>query len=196
MNEGTISSLLRELGHVEPISITIISDIQSVIKVSKNTDLFELTTVLNGVVCWHNYQLCMAAMFGGRQTMMKTAMDQTTQQREHDKALEQEAELRREVEEQKHEFDQMMSKVALQMAELQALKTSFSQLSVPPTVIPSTTPSVQPTPEVVQMTTPASPSIVPHTLRPPKLPTYSGADPVPKGESTFEQWSHCQFAFR
>ena len=64
--------------------------------------------------------------------MMKTAMDRTTQQREHDKALEREAELRREVEEQKHEFDQMMSKVALQMAELQALKTSFSQFSVSP----------------------------------------------------------------
>ena len=65
MNEENISSLLRELGHVEPISISIISDIQSVIEVSKDIDLFELTTVLNGVVCWRNYQLCMAAMFGG-----------------------------------------------------------------------------------------------------------------------------------
>ena len=189
MNEENISSLLRELGHVEPISISIISDIQSVIEVSKDIDLFELTTVLNGVVCWRNYQLCMAAMFGGRQTMMKTAMDRTTQQREHDKALEREAELRREVEEQKHEFDRMMSKVALQMAELQALKTSFSQFSVSPTIVPSVAPSVQPIAEAIQATTPASPSVVPHTLRPPKLPTYSGADPVPKGESTFEQWS-------
>ena len=118
--------------------------------------------------------------------MMKTAMDQTTQQREHDKALERETELRREVEEQKHEFDRMMSKVALQMAELQALKTSFSQFSVSPTVVPSTTPSVQPTLETAPQVTTASPSVVPHTLQPPKLPTYSGADPVPKGESTFE----------
>ena len=119
MNEETITSLLREVGHVEPISISIINEIQSVIEVARDTDLFELTTVLNGVICWNNYQLCMAAMFGGRQTMMKTAMDTSTLQRQCERAQEKEAELRREAEEQKHEFDRMMSKVALQMAELQ-----------------------------------------------------------------------------
>ena len=43
--------------------------------------------------------------------------------------------------------------------------------------------------EVASLVSPASPSVMPPTLRPPKLPTYLGADPVPKRESTFEQWS-------
>ena len=173
VTERSVMALIKRVTNFTPIAVTIMNDIDSVIEFGKGARMFEVAQQLQALNEWDHYQVEVGAILATKDLLVDIVQEQDC--------------VRREAQRVNQFNEQLISEEKLYKVSIQDLLTRFEQqiqqIEVTSSKISSITgPGSVETPEVeseIRMKPP---------FKTPILTKFSGIEPVPKGEGSYEQF--------
>ena len=176
ITERSIMALVKRVTYYTPIVITIMNNVNSVVEFRKGARMFEVAQQLQALNEWDHYQVEVGTILA-----TKSMLVDIVQERDH---------VRREAQRINQFNEQLISEEKLYKANIQDLLTCFKQQIQWIEVMSSKISSLTGPPSPGSMETPEVESEIRMKLpfKTPILTKFSGIEPVPKAEGSYEQF--------
>ena len=176
ITERSLMALVKRVTNFTPIAVTIMNDIDSVIEFGKGARMFEVAQQLQALNEWDHYQVEVGAILATKDLLVDIV-----QEWDH---------VRREAQQVNQFNEKLISEEKLYKANIQDLLTCFEQQIQRIEVTSSKISSLTGPPSPGSVETPEVETEIRTKLpfKPPILTKFSGIEPVPKGEGSYEQF--------
>ena len=166
-----IARLFQEKTTYLPYDVTVVNSKHVLIDFVKGVPLVEVSREIHGTTSWGELPVHIGCVVSGRASLLNIVQEEELRRQQKEEVRTNLSEMKRE----REEYQQRLVDV------VQALKDEIQELKKKETVMPL---SGAPIGTVADPTG----KVVFKISKAPELPKFSGADPVPREEGSFEQW--------
>ena len=172
----TERSLMALVTNYTPIAITIMNDVDSVVEFRKGARMFKVAQQLQALNVWDHYQVEVGTILA-----TKSLLGDIVQERDHVRQEAQQVNQFNEqlISEEKHykaNIHDLLTHFEQQIQQIEVISSKISSLIGPPSPGSIETPDVEPETRTKPL------------FKTPILTKFSGIEPVPKGEGSYEQF--------
>ena len=176
ITERSLMALVKQVTNFTPISVMIMNDIDSVIEFGKGARMFEVAQQLQALNEWDHYQVEVGVILATKDLLVDIVQEQDHVQREAQRVNQFNEQLISEKKLYKANIQDLLTHFKQQIQWIEATSSRISSLTDPPSPESVETPEVE---SIIRMKPP---------FKTPILTKFSGIEPVPKGEGSYEQF--------
>ena len=176
--ERSLKSLVKQVTNVDPLAITIMNDVDSVLEFAKGVRIFEVAQLLHNVATWDKYNIEVGTLMSTKPQIVRLVRDKEQVREETKRAQQKQQTIIEEEKAYREDIQELLDRFENQVQRIEISHKS-SLVSGPSDPGPVQTPDIDVGSETSQR----------HKLfKQPVLPRFSGSTPVPKGEGSYEQY--------
>ena len=170
-SERVIYERVKELGGVDPLSVTVVSDREAVLEFEDQTPIVQLAQRIHGTNRWEGQTAELACLLSSRNTVMDVIKVREEGRVEKEK-------MHKEQDEYRAQIASLLERVNHQMERVESFQRGGLQSG------PSIPSGIETPREVESVTVKTTGKL----NKAPNLPFFSGIEPTPSNEGSLEQW--------
>ena len=164
-----LMNFIKERAGVQPLEISVMNDREVLVEFDKETPIAEIAGRLSGVGIWGETQVEVGSFVSNRVSLLHMSRDRNDREWQQEGFHRQVRDLRRDQEGYQNQLVEVVQSLQEKLETLEQESQRVLEQETNPVVTPVAT-------------------LWPKVRKPPELPYFSGADPVPREEGSFEQW--------
>ena len=166
-----IARLFQERTAHLPYDVSIINSRHALVDFEKGVPILEVSREIHGATSWGELPVCIGCVVSGKASLLNIVQEEELRQQQKEEVRTNLSEIKREQEEYQQQFVDVV----------QAMRDEIQALKKKETVVPFPGAPLGTTADL-------NGKVVFKITKAPELPKFSGADPVPREEGSFEQW--------
>ena len=184
MVRSVAHQILRLTGR-NPVDIEVINDCNAIVQMEPEAEVVPVAQALHTINKWEGFMAEIPCLMTSCKNMVGIIKEQDDschrlQQREQDKMK-----LQQEQKESQEQMVEILQKFGEEVKKVEEMRTHMSQPSTP---VKQEVAKMEMTTENKQLIPQASSRDEHKIEKPPKICIFSGSDPIPKDEGSYEQW--------
>ena len=176
ITERSLIALVNRVTNFTPIGVTIMNDVDSVIEFGKGARMFEVAQQLQALNKWDHYQVEVGAILATKDLLVDIVEERDRVRREAQRVNQFNEQLISEEKLYKANIQDLLTHFEQQIQRIKVMSSKIFSLTGPPSPGSVETPEVE---SEFKMKPP---------FKTPILTKFSGIEPVPKGEGSYEQF--------
>ena len=192
ITERSIMALVKRVSNVTPIGVTIMNDVDVVVEFGRGARLFEISASLHATTVWDKYQVSIGCIFSDKRIIVDMVRDVEKVREAHHRTQQKYDELMAEEKKHRTDIQDLLERFELQVRRVELTSERIASIADMQKATSSGTPSAHTvdTPKLIS-------SVEDHYMksydkalpfRTPNFSTFSGIEPVPKGEGSYDQF--------
>ena len=166
---ANLMNFIKERAGVQPLEISVLNDKEVLVEFDKETPIAEIAGRLNGIEIWGETQVEIGSFVSNRVSLLNMSRERNDKEWQQEEFHRQVRELRRDQEGYQSQLVEVVHSLQDKLETLEQESQQVLGVGVDPVVA-------------------TGGSLWPKVRKPPELPYFSGTDPVPREEGSFEQW--------
>ena len=166
---ANLMNFIKERAGVQPLEISVLNDKEVLVEFDKETPIAEIAGRLNGIEIWGETQVEIGSFVSNRVSLLNMSRERNDREWQQEEFHRQVRELRRDQEGYQSQLVEVVHSLQDEIETLEQESQQILGVGVDPVVA-------------------TGGSLWPKVRKPPELPYFSGTDPVPREEGSFEQW--------
>ena len=176
ITERSLMALVKRVTNYTPIAVTIMNDVDSVIEFRKGARMFEVTQQLQAFNEMDHYQVEVGTILATKTLLVDIVQERDRVKREAQRINQYNEQLISEEKLYKVNIQDLLARFEQQIRRIEATSSKISHVTGPPSPRSVDTPELE---SEIKMRSP---------FKMPVLTKFSGIEPVPKGEGSYEQF--------
>ena len=192
ITEQSIMALVKIVSNVTPIGVTIMNDVDVVVKFGRGARFFEISASLHTTTVWDKYQVSIGCIFSDKRIIVDMVRDVEKVQEAHHRTQQKYNKLMAEEKRHRKDIQDLLERFESQVRRVELTSERIASIADMQKMTSSGVPSAHTvdTPKLAS-------SIEDHYMksynkallfRTPNFSTFSGIQPVPKGEGSYDQF--------